>query len=197
MQSFFHLRGIVFSALFAALLCVLSLVNINLGFSPVPISLENFVVMLAGAILGARYGFFSIMLVVVLAALGLPLLHGQGGIPLILGPTGGFIWAFPFAALLIGWIVPRIRSENKVLTYVMIFLTMTVFGSFMLYIPGVPWLAHAGNLSLTKAMALGCYPYIPGDLVKAAIATAIVIAVRRVYPAERLLGQRTHREVNG
>lgn len=181
------LRGIVFSAVFAALLVVLSFFNLHLGFTPIPITLENLVVMLAGALLGARYGFFSIALVVVLTALGLPLLHGRGGLGLILGPTGGYIWAYPFAALLIGFFVSRIKG-NKTFTFVMTFLALEVFGSLLLYVTGVPWLAHVGHYSLHKALLLGCYPYLPGDAVKALAATLIVLPVRQMFPVERLVG---------
>jgi len=181
------LRGIVFSSLFSALLVALSMLNIQLGFSPVPITLENFSVMLTGALLGARYGFFSIGLVVGLTALGLPLLHGNGGLGLLLGPTGGYIWAFPFSALLIGWFVPRIKG-NKIFVFSMTFLAMFAFGSLLLYITGVPWLAHVARYPLDKALMLGCYPFLPGDIIKALVATAIVMPVRQLFPLQRLIG---------
>jgi len=186
-QPWLTLRGIVYSALFSALFVVLSFFNIHLGFSPVPITLENFVVMITGALLGARYGFFSIGLVVLLTTLGLPLMHGQGGLGLVLGPTGGFIWAFPFSALFIGYIVPRIRG-GKVFTFVMTFLTIELFGSLLLYVTGVPWLAHVGQYSIQKALVLGAYPYLLGDAVKALIATLIVLPIRQVFPIQRLIG---------
>lgn len=188
-SSFYTLKGIVFSALFAALLVVLSYVNIHLGFTPVPIAMETFAVMLAGGILGARYGFFSIALVVLLTALGIPLLHGKGGLGLILGPTGGFIWAFPFAALFIGLIVPRIKSANKTVTFVLTFLTIEIFGSLLLYVTGVPWLAHVANYSLSKALTAGFYPYLPGDAIKAFVATLITLQVRQLFPVERIHGK--------
>ncbi|MCC2684110.1 MAG: BioY protein [Paenibacillaceae bacterium] len=187
MNSAFSLRGIVFSALFAALLVVLSFLNIHLGFTPIPISLENFAVMLAAAILGAQYGTFSILLVVVLTALGLPLLHGSGGLGLLLGPTGGFLWAYPFAALFIGLIVPRIKG-SKTTVFLLTFLTLEVFGSLLLYVSGVPWLAHVAGVPLSKALAMGCYPYLPGDAVKALFAAMIALAVRQVFPLHRIVG---------
>nr|WP_237088938.1 biotin transporter BioY [Paenibacillus larvae] len=67
--SGFTVRGITFSAMFAALLVALSFVNIQLGISPVPITLVNFVIMLSGALLGPKYGFFSVFSVVLLTAL--------------------------------------------------------------------------------------------------------------------------------
>jgi biotin transport system substrate-specific component len=181
----FSLRGILFSALFAALLVVLSFFNLQLGFTPVPITLENLVIMLAGSLLGARYGFFSTALVVLLTALGLPLLHGSGGLHLILGPTGGYIWAYPFSALLIGWLVPRIKGSG-LSAFLLVFLVLEAFGSLILYIPGVLWLAHTAHYPLSKALVMGCYPYLPGDAAKAVIAALAVLPVRRLFPVQRL-----------
>ncbi|MDF2959562.1 MAG: BioY protein [Paenibacillus sp.] len=187
MKMNLSLRGLVFSALFSALLVVSSFLNIHLGFTPVPISIQNLVVMLAGAILGPVYGFFSMALVVVLTAVGIPLLHGNGGLALILGPTGGFIWAYPFAALLIGWAVKRIKGHGPV-AFISIFLACELFGSLLLYVTGVPWLAHVAGYSMQKALAAGCYPYLPGDAVKAVVAALIVLPVRKVFPIARIAG---------
>ena len=188
MKNVWTVRGIVFSALFAALVSALSWVKIQPGFSPVPITLESLVVMLAGAFLGATYGFFSMSLVVLLLALGLPLLAGSGGLALLLGPTGGYVWMYPIDALLIGWFVTRIRG-NGLLAGVKIFLVVEVFGSLLCYVTGVPWLAHFLHIPLQKAMWLGFYPYLPGDLIKALVTTLIVLPIRRVYPATRLVGR--------
>lgn len=183
-QPVLTIRGVVFSALFAALIVILSLFQIHLGFSPVPITLGNLGVMLAGALLGARYGFFSTFLVVALTAVGLPLLDGAGGLGVILGPSGGYVWMWPIDALLTGWFVAHARTGW--LGWVQTFLAIEVFGSLLCYVTGVPWLAHVAHLSFAKAMLLGCYPYLPGDALKAAVATAIVITLRRVYPTNRL-----------
>ncbi|MDF2921802.1 MAG: BioY protein [Paenibacillaceae bacterium] len=180
-------RGIVFMAAFSALFALSSYMNIHLGFSPVPISLENFTVMLAGAILGPVYGFGSIALVLGLAVLGLPIMDGRGGLALLTGPTGGFIWMFPFAALLIGLVSRCVRGNRKFSLAVM-FLAMTLFGSLLLYVTGIPWLAHAANLSFPKAMSMGCYPYLPGDAVKAALAAVVAVTVRQVFPIQRITG---------
>ncbi|MEF3305040.1 biotin transporter BioY [Paenibacillus sp. GYB003] len=180
-RPLFSVQGIVFSALFGALMSVMSFAQIKLGFSPVPITLENLAVMLAGALLGAYYGFFSIFLVVFLLVLGLPLLHGQGGLGLVLGPTGGFIWMFPISAMLIGWLVGKIKGSGWA-SYVAVFLVIELFGSLLLYVSGVPWFAHKYGVSLGKALALSCFPYLPGDVVKALAATLIVMPIRRIFP---------------
>lgn len=185
------IRGIVFTALFAALFIAGGFIKIPLGFTPVPISLQSLAVMLAGGLLGAVYGFWSIFIVVGLTALGLPLMNGSGGLAQILGPTGGFIWMFPVAALLIGWVSDRFFAERKKLTApqtVLLLLVIFAFGSLLLYTTGVPWLAHfSPKLDLYGAYLAGMYPFLLGDAIKAAAATLIIAALRPVLPAIRPL----------
>lgn len=186
-MSSLTVRGVAFSALFAALVVVFGFISIPLGFTPVPITLQTLAVMLAGGLLGATYGFFSMFMVVVLTALGFPLLHGEGGIGVLLGPTGGYVWMWPIAAWLIGTFTQHLRS-NSIASVITIFLAMEVFGSLLLYVTGVPWLGHVAELSFAEAMVAGCYPYLPGDAVKAVAATVITVSVRRLYPMQRLTG---------
>ncbi|UJF34033.1 biotin transporter BioY [Paenibacillus hexagrammi] len=182
------LRGIVFSALFAALLVLFSFVTIPLGFSPVPITLQTLAVMLAGGLLGARYGFLSMMLVVVLTAIGFPMLHGTGGMSVILGPTGGFIMIWPFCALIIGLLIPRIQMKGAV-GFIATFLVLEIFGSLIMYLSGVPWLMYkVPTYTFAKAMTAGCYPFLLGDAIKAVVAALIIAPVRQVFPYERLTG---------
>lgn len=179
--SNWNVRGLVFTALFAALFIVFSIVKISLGFSFVPFTLQSFAIMLAGGLLGARYGFYSILVVIILTALGLPLLHGEGGISYVLGSTGGFILMFSFAALLIGLFAQRIRGKG-IIAYILLVIVMYVFGSLLLYVAGVPWLAYSANMSMSKAMTVACYPFLLPDLLKAVIAGGIVLTVREYVP---------------
>jgi biotin transport system substrate-specific component len=181
LTSNWNIRGLVFTALFAALFIVFSLIKISLGFNVVPFTLQSFALMLAGGLLGARYGFYSILVVVILTALGLPLLHGEGGLSLILGKTGGFIWMFSISALLIGFFAQRIRGKG-IIAYILLLIIMYVFGSLLLYVTGVPWLAHSANISLSKALTLACYPFLLPDLLKAIIASGIILTVREYVP---------------
>ncbi|QQE78139.1 biotin transporter BioY [Alicyclobacillus sp. SO9] len=188
-------RGIVFSALFAALVVALNFVNIPLPFSPVPITLGNFAVMLAGAILGAWYGFFSVFLVVFLTALGLPLIGGAGGLGLILGPNGGFVWFWPLCAFAVGWFSQRIRG-NSGLAFVKLVIVIEVFGSLFNYVGGVPQLAAVAHLPFHKALVEGFFPFLPGDFAKAVVAALVTLPVRRIYPVSRLLGGNRNAVVN-
>lgn len=183
-RPLFTVKGIVFSALFGALISVMSLGTFTFGISPVPITLENMAVMLTGALLGGFYGFFSVFMVVFLVALGVPLLHMSGGLGLLFGVTGGFVWMFPFSALLIGWLLGKIKGSGWG-SYVAAFLVIEVFGSLLLYVTGVPWFAYRYGVSIQDAMILSCYPYLIGDAIKALAVTLIVMPIRRFFPKLR------------
>ncbi|MCQ6560093.1 biotin transporter BioY [Paenibacillus mendelii] len=187
-QPVHWIRGMVFTALFAALFIAFSSIIIPLWFTPIPFTLQTLAVMLAGGLLGARYGFWSIALVVLLTATGLPLIHGNGGLSLLLGPTAGFIWMFPFAALLIGWVSDRLFRDKKQLNgkQVMILLiSIIVFGVIAVHISGVAWMARKPELSFADALAAASYPFLPGDAIKAVVSALLIRTLRPFLPKLR------------
>src|SRR5229473_5758727 len=95
-------RGIALAATFAALISVTSPVRIPLEpITQVPITLQVFIVYLAGALLGARYGALSMLIYLALGGVGLPVFAGlSSGTATLLGPTGGYLFAFPIGSLL-------------------------------------------------------------------------------------------------
>jgi Uncharacterized conserved protein len=179
------IRGVVFTALFAALFIAFSAIKFSIGISPVPITLQVLAVMLAGGFLGAFYGFWSIAIVLLLTATGLPLLHGNGGFSLLFGPTGGFLWAFPFCALFIGWITDLLLRNGQTRTlsvYRYIALAVAIYiGGLISYIGGVPWLAYKLDYSFAKAISVGMTPYLAVDAVKAVVAALLVGALRPAF----------------
>lgn len=183
------IRGIVFVALFAALFIGSSFVKSAPG-AAIPFSLQTFAAMLAGGLLGASYGFWSVFLVVALTAAGLPLMNGPGGFAQVFGPTGGFIWMFPISALLIGWscdrlFAPRGSKLNRA-KWLLLLLSMLLFGVLLAYVTGVPWLAHVSkSMDFADAIQAGMVPFLPGDVVKAIVATLVVAAVRPMLPVIR------------
>ncbi|MCC3371783.1 biotin transporter BioY [Cohnella sp. REN36] len=182
------IRSTVYTALFAALFIAFGSIQLPLGFTSVPITLQSLAVMLAGGLLGARYGFWSIAIVVLLATAGLPLFGGHGGLSTVFGFTGGFIWMFPFEALFVGWVSDRLfRDERRFgpLQYALLFAGICLFGVALAYIGGVPWYAYKAKLSLPAAMVGACYPFLGGDLLKAAVATFVIGTVRPLVPGFR------------
>jgi biotin transport system substrate-specific component len=167
-------------SLFAALVAALGLMPpIALPFLPVPITAQTLGVMLAGSVLGARRGFLALLLFQLLVAAGLPLLAGgKGGLAVYPGPTGGFLTAFSPAAFCIGWLVER---SWRRLTVPRAFLFNVLGGIGVVYLMGIPWLALSAGLPLDKA-ALGSAAFLPGDVLKAAIAASVAVTLRRAYP---------------
>lgn len=170
----------VYVALFAAIFAALGLMPpIPLPFVPVPITAQTLGVMVAGSLLGARRGGLAILLAVVLVAIGVPILAGgRGGFGVLMGPTGGFVLAFPVAAFAVGYLVERGWDKLNVGSA---FLYNALGGILVLYLIGVPWLAVAAGMPLIKAVTVSA-AFIPGDLIKAVLAAYIAVTVKRAYP---------------
>ncbi|MFC0211470.1 biotin transporter BioY [Paenibacillus chartarius] len=181
------IRGLVMSSLFAALLVMVSFIKVQVTGSAVPITLQTLVVMLAGVFLGPLYGFLSIFLVVLLTALGLPMIGGFGGISVLLGATGGYILTWPLASLLIGLMVRRAQGAGTK-AFLLTFAAAELFGSWLVYAGGVPWYAQVKQMSMSAAFVQGCLPFLIPDAVKAAITALIAVPIKQVYSTERLTG---------
>ena len=112
------LKGMIFSALFAALTGAVAWFKIPLPFTPVPITLQTLMVLLSGAMLGAYYGGLSMIIYLVVGAIGLPVFAGgSSGIGALLGPSGGYLLSYPIAAFTIGWMLGK-NKLNLFLKYV-------------------------------------------------------------------------------
>lgn len=173
-------KDIVYIALFAALMAVLGVFPpLLIPAIGVPITAQSMGPMLAGGLLGARRGGLSMLLFVVLVAVGLPLLSGgRGGIGVFAGPTAGFIFGWIVAAIVIGWLTERFWER---LGFVTAFLITLFGGVAVLYAIGIPWVTAVSGVPLAK-VAAGSLAFIPGDLIKAAIAAAAMATVKRSYP---------------
>ncbi len=156
-------RDITYTAIFTALTIVGAQIAIPIG--QVPITLQIFFVLLSGLVLGARLGFLSQALYLLIGAMGLPVFAGlTGGIVHIYGPTGGYLIAFPVAAFLAGWISKRgnnIRFDS----------IASFAGIAVIYIFG--WLRLGLFMNdFKKAFIVGIVPFVLIDLIKAGVAVA-------------------------
>jgi biotin transport system substrate-specific component len=169
-------------AVFAALIAVLGLPGTIVLFGgAVPVTAQTLGVMLAGAVLGARRGFLAVLTFCVLVLAGLPLLAGgRGGLGVLAGPSAGYFLAFPLAALVVGLIVQRRLPRPSILW---VFLACVVGGIGVVYAVGVPVLAWRADLDLRAAVVTGALVFLPGDLLKAAVAAVVASGVHRAYPA--------------
>ncbi|MGE5618884.1 MAG: biotin transporter BioY [Sphingomonadaceae bacterium] len=172
-----RMRNLTSVALFAALTVALGAVYIPLPWSPIPITGQTLGAMLAGGVLGARRGLQSMLVVMVLVAVGLPVLAGgRGGLGVFVGPTAGYLVAWPIVALFIGWAVERIPFGKASLP---LLLATNIAGAFLIYVPGVLWMAYVTSIPVHQAVVVGVLPFIPGDMVKAFAATMATFALWR------------------
>jgi len=173
-------RDLALVASFAALIAVLGLPgSISLFGNAVPITLQTLGVMLAGSILGWKRGALSVVVLLVLVAVGLPLLPGgRGGLAVFFGPTAGYLFGWVLGAAVIGWLVQR-----RLPAYPLWWggLANVAGGIGAVYLVGIPVLAAVTSTSLWLA-ATGSLVFLPGDAIKVVIATAVASAVHRGYP---------------
>ena len=173
-------KDVTFIALFAAFTAALALFPpIVIPLTGVPITAQSVGPMLAGAIIGARRGLLSQIVLLILVAAGLPLLSGgRGGLIVFAGPTAGYLIAWPLAAWLIGALCEHYWHRLGATLY---FLFIVLGGIVLVYAIGSIWVAIVTGLSYWQALLANAL-FIAGDLVKAALTTAIAMTVRRSYP---------------
>lgn len=147
--------------------------RLSVPMVPVPITLQTWAVLLAGVCLGPARGALCATLYLALAALGAPVLSdGAHGLRALLGPTGGYLAAFPLAAYLVGLASERgqLRSPARSVGWLM------AVHLFILLV-GAMWLARVVGAS--RAWTLGARPFLPGAVTKSLLVYATVVAARR------------------
>jgi biotin transport system substrate-specific component len=150
-------------------------VTIPLPFTPVPLTVQNFAVLLVGLMLGSRRGFAALALYLAEGASGLPVFSplGPGGVAQIVGVTGGFLMAYPFVAFLAGFVFER---GTKTFARA---ATAALLGEILLFAGGVGWLYYLTH-SLARAAYLGFYWFVAAEVMKVMFAAAIAVRWRNV-----------------
>lgn len=159
---------IVLIAAGAALTAIAAQVQVPLW--PVPITGQTLAVLLVGSSLGALRGTLAMVLYAVLGMVGLPVFSdASSGMGVILGPTGGYIVGFMFAAAFTGWVAQR-SWDRRILRSLLAFTG----GTIVTFLVGLPWLAVTLGLDLQQTLQAGLYPFIVGGAVKAVMAAGVV-----------------------
>ena len=158
----------------AALLVAASAqVSVPVPLSPVPMTLQPLAVLAVGGLLGAQAGVASLVLYLALGVAGLPVFAGGGsGLVHLLGPTGGYLLAFPVAAGLTGALATPTAGVLRV-------LLACALGMVVIHAGGVAQLALLGGDAAT-AFRVGFVPFLTGDLLKVGLAAAAILAGRTV-----------------
>jgi biotin transport system substrate-specific component len=171
-----RLRNLILAALLAALMALVAPLRFFLpGLPTVPVTLATFVVFLAGGLLGPYWGAASMALYLLLGAAGLPVFAGgMGGLQVLLGMTGGYLWAYPLGAALTGALAPAWRGPGVFRTG----LAM-VLGMVLIHLGGAGWAMLVGGKGLAVVVTGWILPFIPVDLAKAGVAASIASAINR------------------
>lgn len=173
-------RDLAQIAVFAALIAALGLPGaLQIGTTGVPITFQTLGVMLAGAILGARKGFLTVLLFEGLVAAGLPLLSGgRGGLGVFVGPSAGYLVGWMVGVLVIGWLTARLLPRYGVVPA----LGATALGGIVaVYALGVPWLAISTGVPFWVALS-GSFVFLPGDILKVIVTVLVAKQVHRAWP---------------
>jgi len=169
-----RVRDAVLVTAFAAVLGLSAQLAVPLPFTPVPVTGQTFAVLLGAAALGAGRATLGSSLYLVLGVAGVPWFTGTGG------ASFGYIVGFVAAALIVGRLA-RLGNDRTVARTVV----LMVVGNLAIYVFGVTGLALVLGVGLGEALALGVVPFLIGDAVKLALATALLPATWRLVGARR------------
>lgn len=168
-------RDLTLAVGFSLLLALSAQISLPLPFSPVPVTAQTLVVLLTGALLGSRLGALAILAYLAEGLAGLPVFAGSRsawspsalGVPVIVGPTAGYLFSWPLAAFLVGWLAER-GWDRRPATMA---LAMAL-GTLLIYAGGL--LVLALYVPPAGLLAAGLLPFVPGDLAKIALAAAVL-----------------------
>ncbi|GKV66198.1 MULTISPECIES: biotin transporter BioY [unclassified Sporosarcina] len=179
-ESSSRLKMLIVSALFAAIIGIMAQLTIPLPL--VPITGQTLAVGLAATILGSRYGTISVLVYLMMGAVGIPVFSGMSsGLGVIFGPTGGFLIGFIPAAFLTGYYMERTSFTLPQA------IVANIIAMFVTLIFGTVWLKFVAELSWTAAFMAGFAPFLIGGFIKAILAAWAGILVRGRLLANRLL----------
>jgi len=168
---------IIGATLFVALCARITL---PLPFTPVPLTLQNFGVLLVGLTLGSRRGFAALVVYLAEGFLGLPLFSptGPGGLAQLLGPTGGFLLAYPFVAAIAGWVFEKTAAKTFARA-----ASASVLAEICLFVCGLSWLAVLTH-SFAQAIRFGLYWFVFAEVIKIMSAAALASGWQRFHKVQ-------------
>ena len=171
----------VLVAAFSLVIALCAQVAIPLPFTPVPVTLQTFAVLMAGFLLGSGRGALAVLAYLGEGFAGLPVFSGgTAGAAHLFGPTGGYLLGFLAASFVVGFLAERGAGKSWLLT-----LLALVVGDLLLYVPGVVWLgAYTG---MSRAIALGFLPFVIGDMLKIAAGAGLLSGISLATERARTL----------
>lgn len=173
------LNTLVLTLLGSLIMATCAQIAMPLPFTPVPITGQTFGVLLVGTMLGAKRGALSAVFYLLEGAMGLPVFAGfKGGLPHLLGPTGGYLFGFIATAYVVGYLAER-GWDRGVLKTALIMLV----GNTVTYLFGLSWLSYFVGIS--NVFALGFIPFLIGDVLKIIVLMITMPLVWRIVRQDK------------
>ena len=170
-KSKISVQDICSIAIMTAITVVMAQISIPMPMG-VPMTMQTFAITLAGVILGSKKGGLSILVYVLLGAIGVPVFAGfSGGVQNLIGPTGGFIISFPIMAYVIGLGVEHRKKKGM-------FVLMLILGTVLNYAVGVAMFCIIMNSSVMTGITACVLPFIPTAIIKAVVAALLGLQIR-------------------
>jgi biotin transport system substrate-specific component len=162
----------------SAFVAICAHLSVPLPFTPVPLTLQNFAVILVGMMLGPVAGFSAMVLYLAEGAMGLPVFtpHSVGGVAHLLGPNAGYLFSYPLAAATAGWVV---RAMQRVTSRFSAGLVAATAATAPIFILGAGWLAHLLHVSASATWTMAIAPFLPGEVVKVVAAAGLFSSLQR------------------
>lgn len=174
MQNRFSVRDLSYISLFATLIAVSGYISIPLPISAVPVTAQTLAVMLAGSLLPVRHAAASVLIFLLMGAIGLPVFSGgAAGLGIIVGKTGGYLLGFLAGAVFIS------ALKGKKPVFVRLLAVNALGGILIVYVFGILWLNYVTGIGVYKAIIFGAIPFIPGDIVKIVLAALISLRLSK------------------
>lgn len=182
-RAFLTTTDLALIAFFAALIAVCAILPaIRLTASGVPITLQTFAVLLAGAALGAKRGFLAVLLYMLVGFAGIPIFaQGSSGLAVLAGPSAGYLLGFPLAAALCGFLVARVPRRPLALRTPLIFASGLLASFAFIHTLGIAGMMINLDLSLRAAFTADL-PFWPGDVLKNIAMAIVAAALHRAFP---------------
>jgi len=166
------IRGMIYASIFGAVTAAGAYIMIPLP--PVPITLQTLFLYLAATLLGGRVAALSQVIYILVGIIGLPVFAGgKAGLGVLIGPTGGYLIGFIAGAYVIGKLV-EIRKAPGLIWII----SSMVTGTVAIYLFGVGQLMIIAKLSMVKAITVGAFPFLIGDVLKIVVASLLTLKIR-------------------
>ena len=170
----------------SAVVAICAHVSVPLFFTPVPMTLQPFAVLLLGLLLEPSAAFAALALYLVEGAAGLPVFtpQGPGGMLQLMGPTGGYLMSYPFVAALVSYLHRTLRGRRFASG-----LVAAAAGDVLILASGATWMAVMTHQQFSTLLSLSVVPFLPGDALKVCAAAAIAAGWLRMRKTEETVGR--------